>query len=574
MTLALEKNEETSEFVSGRGVTVKRQVCMFVFNNFTNDSRVEKEAETLVGEGYEVTVFAVLDKQTKALEERNGIKIRRVQLTPWHLRFIRWLKKFEQRPQKKKVRKRKGRFSRYKKKVAVRVNKEFHKIYKRLVPDKLPPLNYFGTTFLYLLLFALFMMGIHTPAFHSMVEAHGLVINLVIVSCILFRKIIKNFLIQKFRKLLLILKSGFKMFHSLCFKSLFLVERVTKSMKKTLNKKRAAVLKIIKNNLMRYHRHFSFLSFYKNVNNALQFTPYDIYHAHDLNTLPVAWYLSRKHRGKLIYDSHELYVDRNKLVPSSWMWKFILRRIEKFLSRRCNAVFTVNESLALELKKKYKLKMPGVIMNTPASFANNEIPLMGNDRLRRNAGVPEDKKLVVYVGGITFNRGLEALIRSLLYLPDCYLVCMGYGTDAYKKSLLKLVSEIGVQDRFSFFGPVPGREVIHYATGADLGVAPIANACKSYFLCSPNKLFEYMNAGLPVIASNFPELEKVVLGHAIGFTFDPENPLDIAAQARKILDNPDMAAKMRKNALKSSGFYNWGNESKKLLSIYESLYEN
>jgi glycosyltransferase involved in cell wall biosynthesis len=185
--------------------------------------------------------------------------------------------------------------------------------------------------------------------------------------------------------------------------------------------------------------------------------------------------------------------------------------------------------------------------------------------------IPGDQKLLIYVGGITFNRGLEELILSLDELPDCYLVCMGYGNEQFKQHLLDLALKTGVEDRFSFFGPVPTDEVIHFAAGADLGVAPIANACVSYYYCSPNKLFEYMNAGLPVIASNFPELEKVVLGHGIGLTFDPSSPPAIARAARQILDDPGLANEMRRNALSASGKYNWENEALKLVGIYNGL---
>ena len=210
-------------------------------------------------------------------------------------------------------------------------------------------------------------------------------------------------------------------------------------------------------------------------------------------------------------------------------------------------------------------------MNTPNQVQNADMTLIGNQQLRCALSIPTDKKLLIYVGGITFNRGLEELIISLDSLPDCYLVCMGYGTEPFKQRLLDLASDTGVKDRFFFFGPVPTNEVVCFAAGADLGVAPIANACMSYYYCSPNKLFEYMNAGLPVIASNFPELEKVVLGHEIGLTFDPADPDDIARAARKILDNPALAARMRQNALNASGHYNWGNEARKLIGIYERL---
>jgi glycosyltransferase involved in cell wall biosynthesis len=334
---------------------------------------------------------------------------------------------------------------------------------------------------------------------------------------------------------------------------------------------RQMTTKTLKKVLMPFHRQFCFYSFYHNAHRATDKEGFGIYHAHDLNTLPVAYFSAKRDRAKLVYDSHELYTERNKLKPSSAFWKFILSRIEGFLVRQADAVFTVNTTLAGELAKRYKIPVPGVVMNTPTSFKNSEQRLHDNGRLRNELSVPPDKKLLLYIGAITFNRGLEELILSLKYLPDCYLVYMGYGHDAFKQNLLNLVETSRVADRFFFFGPVPSDQVIHYAAGAEMGVAPIANACLSYYCCSPNKLFEYMNAGLPVVASNFPELEKVVLGHDIGLTFDPADPQDIARVIRLILDDSKTMERMSNNAIKASRLYNWEIESKKLLSIYSKL---
>jgi glycosyltransferase involved in cell wall biosynthesis len=196
----------------------------------------------------------------------------------------------------------------------------------------------------------------------------------------------------------------------------------------------------------------------------------------------------------------------------------------------------------------------------------------GNGKSLRTAiGIENDLHLILYSGGITFNRGLEKVIESLMYLPDCYLVLMGYGIERYKISLQALARKIGVESRFSFFGPVPSEEVTTYAACADIGIAPIKNACLSYYYCSPNKLFEYILAGLPVIASNFPEMRKVIDKYDIGYTFDPEDSHDIVRVIRRVLDNRQHYQKMKQNTITASHAYNWEKESKKLLGIYQTL---
>jgi glycosyltransferase involved in cell wall biosynthesis len=235
-------------------------------------------------------------------------------------------------------------------------------------------------------------------------------------------------------------------------------------------------------------------------------------------------------------------------------------------------VITVNETIANELASRYMVQIPEVVMNVPSMESSAHSTSTGNGRsLRADIGMRSDRHLILYSGSITFNRGLEKVIESLVYLPDCHLVLMGYGSDKYKAGLQALARKIGVESRFSFVGPVPSEEVVTYAACADLGIAPIKNVCLSYYYCLPNKLFEYILAGVPVIASNFPEMEKVIHKYEIGYTFDPEDSRGIARVIRKVLDNRQHYQKMKQNTITASHAYNWEKESKKLLEIYQTL---
>ncbi len=505
----------------------KKKVCMFVFNNFKHDTRVLKEAKTLTSAGYFVTVVAVLDKTSSSYEELDGFRLFRLIVNPIHIRL--------QRVNKKYLRAVKGML-----KIVLRSVKHVLKMVLQPV------------------------MGL---------------VKIVLRPIFNFNGFMERENKEVVRRGISFLLAVSKVFHK-CFSPivLFLVDRfyvMSNFFYQILKKTITFLLRptsFLKQILSLFHRPISFLDYYFRSLKLIKRIPADIYHAHDLNTLPIAWWAARKNDAKLIYDSHELYLERNRFSSYTRLGKFILGRIEAFLIRRTHAVITVNESIAKELSSRYKVHTPWVVMNAPSMRSPVYITSTSNGKSLRTAiGIENDLHLILYSGGITFNRGLEKVIESLMYLPDCYLVLMGYGIERYKISLQALARKIGVEFRFSFFGPVPSEEVTTYAACADIGIAPIKNACLSYYYCSPNKLFEYILAGLPVIASNFPEMRKVIDKYDIGYTFDPEDSHDIARVIRRVLDNRQHYQKMKQNTITASHAYNWEKESKKLLEIYQTL---
>jgi glycosyltransferase involved in cell wall biosynthesis len=318
------------------------------------------------------------------------------------------------------------------------------------------------------------------------------------------------------------------------------------------------------------HRPLTFFDFYQHFSRLVRGLDVDVIHAHDLNTLPGAYYVARRKSAKLVYDSHELYLERNRFEPYLKLGREARRIVEKFLVRRSDHIITVNESIAGILSKRYCVMKPSVITNTP--ILKKEILRVGQvNLLRKEIGIADTRRVLLYVGAISINRGIENVIRCIKLLPECHLVLMGYGDDAYKKQLMTIAHECGVADCFSFFGPVPSDQVTVYAAGADLGIAAIMNVCLSYYFCSPNKIFEYLQAGIPIIASDFPELRKIIHTYGIGATFNPEDPADIARAARQILDNPGEIDAMRRRLSKAALRHNWSIESKKLHKIYRDL---
>jgi len=518
---------------------------MFIYNNCKYDARVLKEAKSLAEAGYDVRVIAVLDKTTEPYEERDGFRIIRVVKDPLHYRILRGVKGF---------------------KLIAFLTSILHAIMQILLLSikKLKKFLAFLTSTFVLIknqLIAKMHYGLMSKLKHVFQKIDQAIKEKRLKKYI--RESIKTYP-GRFLSVDWALLLGYYSYQGMKKALYWSIRRPMRILWSFLYKQ-------LRNFLMIFHKLLSFLDYYQRSLEIVRQEPADIYHAHDLNTLPVAYWAKRLTGGKIVYDSHELYVERNKPKPSSNVGKYLVSKIEAFLIHRSDVVITVNESIAKELARRYGIRTPHVIMNTPLLATD---PCRDqNYSLRVLLRIPYCYKLILYSGGITFGRGLAQVIKSLRYLPFCYFVMMGYGLSDYIEYLKRIAKEQGVSSRISFFGPVPSKEVVLFASSADLGIAPIENVCLSYYYCSPNKVFEYILAGLPVVASNFPELKRIVEGYNLGKTFNPEDPKDIAAAINDVLSDKARYEEMRKNALEAAKVFNWENESKKLLAIYRNLSE-
>jgi glycosyltransferase involved in cell wall biosynthesis len=251
----------------------------------------------------------------------------------------------------------------------------------------------------------------------------------------------------------------------------------------------------------------------------------EVIHANDLDTLWAAWSYARRTGARVVYDAHELETHRNKPYWSPGE-RLIVRTVESFLIRRCDAVITVSDAIADELVRMYRIPRPAVVLNSPpaaaAELARPEVDL------RARLGLTAAHRLAVYVGGIRINRGIETLTRSLLYLPETWHAAVVGPRDRGDLPILSLAKELGVQDRLHLVDPVPAATVPAFIRGADVAVSPILNACLSYDLALPNKLFDAVFARLPIVVSGLREMSSFVRRHDVGAIFDESDPVDLA----------------------------------------------
>jgi glycosyltransferase involved in cell wall biosynthesis len=289
----------------------------------------------------------------------------------------------------------------------------------------------------------------------------------------------------------------------------------------------------------------------------------DVYHAHDLITLPLAWAAGRLRGARVVYDAHELFTEIGRLGRMS---RLVSRVAETALIGRADRVITVNDSIADELARRYHVPRPTVVMNCPSTEGTVSRDASG---LRARVGLGAEVPIVLFQGMFMAHRGLENLVRAVRWFARAHLVFMGWGP--LRPQLEAQAAADGVARRVHFTEGVPLAELLRFTAGADLGAIPYRNVGLNNYYTSPNKLFEYCAAGVPVVSSAFPELVKVVDGFGAGRTFDPESPEDIAAAVNGLLESPEALARARAGAARAARRYNWENESRKLLDVYASL---
>jgi glycosyltransferase involved in cell wall biosynthesis len=317
--------------------------------------------------------------------------------------------------------------------------------------------------------------------------------------------------------------------------------------------------------VMRVHKPLMFADFYWRAYRLVtRDGRADAVHAHDLLTLPVASALARRLRVPLIYDAHELYPDVSTLSRTeSRVW----RVVERLLAHRATRVITVCDSIATELSRRYRVPPPVVLLNCPDATAPAP---PDRNLLREAAGLSDDARpLVLYQGGFAPHRGLETLVLAARELDGCVVVLMGWGR--IEDELRELIRRERVDDRVRIIGPVPQAELIAYTAGADVGVIPYEPVGLNNTYSTPNKLFEYLAVGLPIVGSRLPEVARIVEGHGLGATFTPGDPADLARVIRELLADAERRAEIRERALRVRDRYTWAEQSRKLVALYAEL---
>lgn len=293
----------------------------------------------------------------------------------------------------------------------------------------------------------------------------------------------------------------------------------------------------------------------------------NIVHSTDLVTLFAGVLYKYTHKNcKLVYDSHELWIDSLFDCPN--FIKKILFYYEMFLIHRTDLVFTVNESIADELLQRYGIKRPTVVLNCP------------NFEICENLKTDYTNVHVLYQGVFIKERGLENIISCMNHLPNNFHIFIR-GFDGYTQSndgwyikeLKKHALDCGVANKVTFLKPVDMKEMVKNINYFDIGIMPYQPTNANQRFASPNKTFEYMMGGLAIAVSNIPEQIRFVVGNGIGMSFNPDSPEDIANTLMFIARDVNRIEHMKKNALKfAKEKYNWGVQGDIFVKSYNKLF--
>lgn len=317
--------------------------------------------------------------------------------------------------------------------------------------------------------------------------------------------------------------------------------------------------------LLRPHRELMLLDYYlRAFGEARRMRP-DVCHAHDLTTLPVAVAVALATRGRVVYDAHELYPEMSTLSPRQRRW---WRRIERVLISRATIVVTVCESIADELRTRHGIDRPTVLRNVPDLAAME--PPAPTGRLHRAAVVADDRSIVLYQGGLTPHRGLGALVDAAPLLDrDAVIVIMGSGP--LESELRQRVERRGLGDRVRFVPAAPLAELLTFTADATVGVIPYEPVSLNNYYTTPNKMFEYMAASVPMVASDLPELNRHIRELGCGITGDCSTGRSLAQLVNGLLRDTEGLAAMRRAADEHSPGLSWEAESPTLRAAYDAL---
>ena len=284
----------------------------------------------------------------------------------------------------------------------------------------------------------------------------------------------------------------------------------------------------------------------------------DLVHCNDYNTMWIGVAARLLAGTRLVYDSHELWPDRNMRPEARW-WLVLC---EALFVRVADRVLMTSPAHAVTMARRYGIPEPLVVRNIPE--------LSGTEGAHRTARGSSDGRLAVYVGGLQPGRGIEQAIRALPITDGVRLRLLGPGAPEYRAGVERLIHSVGVEHRVEVADPVPPGRVLEAIGDADVGLALFQPTSLSHRLVLPNKLFEYALAGVPIVGSDLPMIARFIEEHGLGEAVDPEDVEEIARALGEVLE-PQRNRELRAAAERARAVLDGRRELERLAAVYREL---
>lgn len=284
--------------------------------------------------------------------------------------------------------------------------------------------------------------------------------------------------------------------------------------------------------------------------------------SNDLDSLLPNFLAARIRGRKLVYDSHEFYTEvpelaRRPRIRAVWL------AIERWIFPKLQSVITVNQSIATAYAERYG-KTVHVVRNIPMLRDLGPMPT------REDLGLPVEKRILVMQGaGINVERGAEEAVLAMRELPGFLLLIIG-GGDAWPV-LERLVRQHGLADRVRLMGKMPYARMMEFTRNADLGLTLDKDSNLNYRFSLPNKLFDYLHAGIPVLATELPEVARIVREFDCGAIIAEPTPEAIAGAVQEIFSDRDRLRALRENATFADRSLDGAEEAAKLRALLEHV---
>jgi glycosyltransferase involved in cell wall biosynthesis len=291
----------------------------------------------------------------------------------------------------------------------------------------------------------------------------------------------------------------------------------------------------------------------------------DILYSNDLDTLLPNYLISKIKRIPLIYDSHEYFTGVPELEnrPKT---KKIWKKIESYILPKVKFAITVNQSIADLYKNEYGTEF-SIIRNVPEV----SLPFLDEPQeIRKQLKLPTDKKIIILQGaGINIQRGAEEAVEAMKYLPQCVLLIVGSGDII--SELKNQVREMQIVDQVIFVDKQPLSILRKYTHSADIGLSLDKDTNLNYRFSLPNKIFDYIQAEIPILASNLPEVKNVIFTYDVGRISENHDPEKIASLLNEMLNDSKQQIIWKRNLNNAAKELNWEKEQEKLIKIIKQV---